>query len=86
MLVNNDITSNETTTSAAPIVLPENALYSSKLLLTLLLARGIELIKILCKKEAMEYNAVLIDETMILNGKSTLCIFGRAYLGRRLFL
>lgn len=80
MFVKRETTSSEIKTSDVPTVLPHRVLYNSKLLLTLLLIAGILLERILCMNVAIEYNAVLTEETIILNGS-----FYEFWEGRKLF-
>ena len=56
-----------------------NLLWNSKLFFIILIAGGIFSKIISCKKPANEYRVVLIEETIILKGTPSLCIFGKAY-------
>lgn len=72
IFVKSDTTSKDIKTFDASIVLPEIVLNNSKLLFTLLFAGRMLIDKISCIYVAMEYNAVLTEETMILKGPFSL--------------
>lgn len=79
------MTSKEAMTSESLMGFFESALnHNSKLLLIWLSAIGKHFAMILRRYEANEYNAVLVEETMMRKGIFCLCILGRPYaLGRR---